>query len=83
MWPLGMTIGTLTTSALLYAAFSASTRSRSLLSRSAKCRVTVSSLPISFHRWLPSTMVIVPISSSQSWNGMKAVSIFSEVDDDQ
>jgi hypothetical protein len=43
----------------------------------------VSSLPISRQRWLPSTIVIVPISSSQSWNGMNAVSMLSDVDVDQ
>ena len=53
------------------------------LSRSAKCRTWLSSLPISCQRLLPSTMVMVPISTPQSWNGMNAVSIFSELQHDQ
>jgi hypothetical protein len=57
--------------------------SRSPAFRSAKCRVTVSSRPVSRHRWLPSIIVIVPISSSQSWNGMNAVSMLSDVEVDQ
>ena len=74
-----MTIGTFLSSALLYCALRSSSRSRSPRSRSAKCRTVVSSPPNSFHRWLPSTMVMVPIASSQSWNGMNAVSIFADV----
>jgi hypothetical protein len=38
-----------------------------------------SSRPTSFHRWLPSIMVIVPMRGPQSWNGMNAVSIRSDV----
>ena len=78
-----MIIGTLATSALLWAAFRLSMLSRSSGSRSAKCRVTVSSAPVSRQRWLPSIIVIVPISSSQWWNGMNAVSMRSEVEVDQ
>jgi len=43
----------------------------------------VSSAPVSRQRWLPSIIVIVPISSSQWWNGMNAVSMRSEVEVDQ
>ena len=43
----------------------------------------MSSAPISCQRWLPSTIVMVPISSPQSWNGMNAVSIRSDDEDDQ
>lgn len=82
-WPLGMWTGILRTSAPLYAAFSSSIWSSSERSRSAKCREVLSASAISFHRWLPSTIVIVPISSPQSWKGMNAVSISSEVEVDQ
>ena len=51
--------------------------------RSAKCRTVLSSLPISRHRWLPSTIVMVPISGPQSWNGMNAVSMRSDEEEAQ
>lgn len=78
MWPLGISIGTLVAAAPLNSAVSRRIASSSPRSRCAKWRVE-SSPSISFHRWLPSIMVMVPISTPQSWNGMKAVSIRSEV----
>ena len=78
MWPFGITMGMAFTSASLCRAVSLSRRASSSRSRCAKCRVE-SSPGISRHRWLPSMMVSVPISTPQSWKGMNAVSIRSEV----
>jgi hypothetical protein len=83
MCPLGMIMGTLVTEAWLCSALRASITSRSSLSRSAKCLLVESSAPISSQRWLPSTMVMVPMSRPQSWNGMNAVSMSSDVHDCQ